>query len=95
MCDKMKMIHPQEWESWWSPSLSELPYQSMDFLDNSNFKAKVTFSGPDGVYEEAPHKQQYEMTYWAIYTGWKCIHCVKVETLFMPHGLATLFGPVS
>mmetsp|Transcript_17599 Transcript_17599/g.35153 ORF Transcript_17599/g.35153 Transcript_17599/m.35153 type:complete len:186 (-) Transcript_17599:132-689(-) len=31
----------------------------------------------------------------AFYTGYKKIHGIKVETVFLPNGISTVFGPVS
>ncbi len=30
-----------------------------------------------------------------VYSGWKKLHCIKVETVFLPNGISTVFGPVS
>jgi hypothetical protein len=30
-----------------------------------------------------------------VYSGWKKLHGIKVETIFLPNGISTVFGPVS
>jgi hypothetical protein len=52
-------------------------------------------SGPNRDYVGAPQKpQQYEIQRSA-YTAYKNLHGIKVETVLLPNGISTVFGPVS
>jgi hypothetical protein len=51
--------------------------------------------GPDGDYKGAPHQVQYIDTQETVYSGWKKLHGIKVETVFLPNGISMVFGPVS
>ncbi len=51
--------------------------------------------GPDGDYEGAPRQVQYIDAQETVYSGWKKLHGIKVETVFLPNGISTVFGPVS
>ena len=31
----------------------------------------------------------------SVYSGWKSLHGIKVETVLLPNGISTVFGPVS
>ena len=64
-------------------------------MDDSIYQTSKPFSGPRGDYLGAARKAEYEETQRAVYTGYKKIHGLKVETVFLPNGLIFLFGPVS
>ena len=64
-------------------------------IDDSIDDALVPFSGPAGDFEGAPRRARYADAQESIYSGWKKLHGVKVETLFFPNGMSTVFGPVS
>jgi hypothetical protein len=52
-------------------------------------------SGPDRDYVGAPRKpQQYEIQR-SVYTACKKLHGLKVETVLLPNGISTVFGPIS
>lgn len=75
--------------------LSFLPFDIFGFIDCSIDKISTPLSGPNGDYEGCGRKQHYDETQRAFYTGYKKIHGIKVETVFLPNGMSTLFGPVS
>ena len=64
-------------------------------MDDSMYCTCRPFSGPSGDYIGAARKAEYDETQRAVYTGYKKIHGLKVETVFLPNGLTFLFGPVS
>jgi hypothetical protein len=43
----------------------------------------------------APHRVEYIDAQETVYSGWKKLHGIKVETVFLPNGISTVFGPVS
>jgi hypothetical protein len=53
------------------------------------------FSGPRGDYEGTVHRAEYADAQQAFYFGYVKDHGIKVETIFLPNGLSTLFGPMS
>ena len=55
----------------------------------------LPFTGPCGDYEGAARRAEYANAQQAFYTGYIKAHGIKVETVFLPNGLCTLFGPVS
>jgi len=80
---------------WWSPGLAACPFRIFGFVDCSIFRTNVPFSGPAGNYEGAPRKRRFGITQEAFYTGHRCRHGIKVETVFLPNGVSTMYGPVS
>jgi hypothetical protein len=56
---------------------------------------QVPFSGMDGDYEGAPLQVQYIDAQEPVYSGWKKLCKIKVETVNLPNGMSTLFGPVT
>ena len=92
---KPKLHTDENGDTWRSPGLAECPYRIFGFVDCSIYKTDVPFSGPDGDKEGAPRKPRHGITQRAIYTGWKHVHGVKVETVMLPNGISTLFGPAS
>jgi hypothetical protein len=52
-------------------------------------------SGPDRDYVGAPRKpRQFEIQS-SVYTAYKKLHGIKVETVLLPNGISTVFGPAS
>ena len=52
-------------------------------------------SGTDGDYDGTPRKALGNVVQRAVYTGYKKCHGLKVETVLLPNGISTLFGPTS
>ena len=50
-------------------------------------------SDPDGNYDGAPRKALGNVAQRTVYTGYKKCHGLKVETVLLPNGISTLFGP--
>jgi hypothetical protein len=75
--------------------LSFLPFDIFGFIDCSIDRICKPFSGPAGDYEGCGRKEEYSRTQRAFYTGYKRIHGIKVETVLLPNGISTIFGPVS
>ena len=70
-------------------------FRIIGFVDCSIDKVSRPKSGPDGDYVGAPRKLgQYEMQR-SVYTAYKKLHGIKVETVLLPNGISTIFGPVS
>ena len=77
------------------PGLEFLPWDVFGFLDDSIDRICAPFSGPRGDYQGAARKEEYDEAQRAVYTGYKKCHGIKVETVFLPNGITTVFGPVS
>lgn len=77
------------------PGLNFLPFDIFGFIDCSIDRICRPFSGPAGDYIGAPRKEDYSRTQRAFYTGYKKCHGIKVETVLLPNGISTVFGPVS
>ncbi len=75
--------------------LAFLPFDIFGFIDCSIDKIRSPFSGPNGDYEGCGRKEEHDIMQRAFYTGYKKIHGIKVETVFLPNGISTVFGPVS
>ena len=71
------------------------PFNIALLVDGSHDGCCVPYSGPAGDYEFAPRKMQYEIAQRAFYSGYKHFHSIKVETVAMPNGITTTYGPVS
>lgn len=80
---------------WRSPGLAFLPYRIFGFIDCSIYKTSIPFSGPDGDYEGAPRKERYAISQRSIYTRFKKVHGIKMETVLLPNGISTIYGPGS
>jgi hypothetical protein len=74
------------------PSLNFMPWDVFRLIDNTINKILTLFSGPCGDYEGTVRKSEYVDTHRAFYSRYVGI---KVEIIFLPNGLSTLFGPVS
>jgi hypothetical protein len=77
------------------PSINFMPWDVFAFIDNSIDHISTPFSGPHRDYEGAARRAEYADAQQAFYTGYIKAHGIKVETVFLPNGLCTLFGPVS
>ncbi|KAL7524503.1 hypothetical protein ACHAXR_002236, partial [Thalassiosira sp. AJA248-18] len=77
------------------PGLEFLPFDIFGFIDDSIDRVSTPFSGPRGDYEGAARREEYSDAQRAVYTGYKKAHGIKVETVFLPNGITTVFGPVS
>ncbi len=88
------MYHDHQGNVTFIPDLTELPYNIFGFIDDSIDRVYVPFLGPDGDYEGAPRRVQYIDAQETVYSGWKK-HGIKVETVFLPNGINTVFGPTS
>lgn len=77
------------------PGLVYLPMWLFGFADDPLYKTSTPFSGPRGDYEGAARKEEYAETQQAVYSGYKKFHGIKVETVFLPNGITTVYGPVS
>ena len=94
-CQKDRWYHDHQGNVTWVPGLEKLPYNIFGWIDGTIDKVLVPFSGPDGDYEGAPRRAQYIDAQESVYSGWKKLHGIKLETVLLPNGISTLFGPVS
>jgi hypothetical protein len=77
------------------PGINFMPWDVFGFIDDSIDRISTPFSGQRGNYESASRKAKYADAQQAFYSGYVNDHGIKVETIFLPNGLSTLFGPVS
>ncbi len=77
------------------PGIIFLPWDVFAFIDDSIDCISTPFSGPRGDYEGAVRRAEFANAQQAFYTGYVKGHSIKVETVFLPNGISTLFGPVS
>jgi hypothetical protein len=77
------------------PGLEKLPYYIFGWIDDSIDQIGVPFLGPAGDFIGAPRQVQYINAQESVYSGWKKLHGIKVETVLLPNGMSTIFGPVS
>lgn len=79
------------------PGLNHLPpeYNIFGFVDDTIDQICIPYAGPAGDFIGAPRKAQYMTAQRAVYTGYKKLHGIKMETVFLPNGISTIFGPVS
>lgn len=75
--------------------LNFLPFDIFSFIDCSIDRINRPFSGPDGDYLGAPRKENYYDAQRSVYTGYKKCHGIKVETVMLPNGISTVYGPMS
>jgi hypothetical protein len=75
--------------------LNFCPLPIFGFIDCSIDKICRPFSGPDGDYIGACRKMMEDIYQRSVYTGYKKIHGIKVETVLLANGIMTIFGPVS
>ena len=79
----------------YTSGLDFLPFDLFGFIDCSIDAICSPFSGPAGDFEGCGRKPEHDIIQRAFYTGYKKLHGIKVETVFLPNGISTLFGPVS
>ncbi len=77
------------------PGINFMPWDVFAFIDDSIDRISTPFSGLCRDYEGAACRAEYANAQQAFYTGYIKAHGIKVETVFLPNGLCTLFGPVS
>jgi hypothetical protein len=75
--------------------LNFCPFVVFGFIDCSIDKICHPHSGPAGDYIGAPQKPGEDIFQRLVYTGYKKLHGIKVETVLLPNGIMTIFGPVS
>lgn len=75
--------------------LNFCPFPIFGFIDCSIDKICRPYSGPAGDYVGAPRKPDEDIYQRSVYTGYKKFHGIKVETVMLPNGIMTVFGPVS
>lgn len=75
--------------------LNFCPLQIFGFIDDSIDRVCRPFSGPNGDFPGAPRKPEYNDAQRSIFSGYIHAHGIKVETVFLPNGISTVFGPVS
>ncbi len=78
-----------------APGINFMPWDIFAFINDSINRISTPFSGPRGDYEGAARRAEYANAQQSFYTGYIKAHGIKVETVFLPNGLCTLFGPVS
>ena len=91
--DREKQLPDGSWIT--IPGLEYSPMWLFGFSDDSLYRFNTPFSGPRGDYVGAGRKEEYDESQQAVYSGYKHIHGAKVETVFLPNGISTVFGPVS
>jgi hypothetical protein len=94
-CQKDRWYHDHQGNVTWVPGLEKLPYNIFGWIDDSVDRICVPFSGPEGDFIGAPRRVQYIDAQESVYSGWKSLHGIKVETVLLPNGISTVFGPVS
>ena len=72
-----------------------LPFDIAFFIDCSIYRICRPFSGPAGDFIGAPRKERYYNAQRAFYSRYIKGHGIKVETILLPNGLSTVYGPVS
>lgn len=77
------------------PGLYFLPFQICLWLDCSIFRTCIPGTGPAGDYIGAPRKVNAYYIQRALYTRYKKLHGIKMETVMLPNGISTLYGPAS
>lgn len=75
--------------------LNFCPFPIFGFIDCSIDKVCRPHSGPAGDYVGAPRKPNEDIYQRSVYSGYKKFHGIKVETILLPNGIMTLFGPIS
>lgn len=75
--------------------LNFLPFVIFGFIDCTIFRICRPYSGPAGDFVGAPRNSRYYNAQRAVYTRFKKLHGVKIETVMLPNGISTVFGPTS
>jgi hypothetical protein len=94
-CQKNWWYHNHQGNITWVPGLEKSPYNIFGWIDDSIDQISVPFLGPAGNDIGAPCQVQYVNAQELVYSGWKSLHGIKVETVLLPIGMSTVFGPVS
>jgi len=94
-CQKDRWYHDHQGNATFIPGLDALPDNIFGWIDDSIDRVQVPYAGPDGDYKGAPRRAQYIDAQESVYSRWKKLHGIKVETVFLPNGISTLFGPVT
>ena len=71
------------------------PFLLGSLIDGSHDAMCRPYSGPAGDYEFAPCKLMYQIAQRAFYSGYKHFHSIKVETVYLPNGIGTVYGPIA
>jgi hypothetical protein len=77
------------------PGLNFMPWDMYGLIDDTINKILTPFSGLRDDYVGAIHKAEYTDAKQAFNSGYVKDHGIKVETIFFPNGLSTLFELVS
>jgi hypothetical protein len=75
--------------------LHHLPFTLIGFVDCTIDRISVPYSGPAGDFVGAPRKSEYRIAQESVYTRYKKIHGIKMETVLLPNGISTVYGPCS
>ena len=77
------------------PAKNYLPFSLFGFIDCSIFQINRPYAGPNGDFVGSPRRPEHHDSQRAVYTGYKKLHGIKIETVHLPNGISTVFGPVS
>ena len=91
-CQKDRWYYDHQGNATFVPGIEELPYNVAGWIDDSIDPCRVPFSGPDGDYEGAPRRVQYIDAQESIFSGWKKIHGIKGESVYLPNGISTWYA---
>jgi hypothetical protein len=75
--------------------LNFFPFSIFGFINCLINRVSRPFSGSDGDYVGALQKAKHDTVQRLIYKGYKKCHGIKVETVMLPKGISTVFGPTS
>ena len=92
---KMTTRHNNDGTAIDRPGLNFCPWRIFGFIDCSIDKISRPMSGPAGDYIGAPRRPGQYVIQRSVYTAYKKFHGIKVETVLLPNGITTLYGPVS
>jgi len=92
---KPKIHHENDGRTWMSPGLNTLPWPLFGFIDGSNTRTNVPFSGPAFDGHGSPRKLWYKWGNRATYTRFKMIHGIGGQSFLLPNGITFLYGPTS
>ena len=66
------------------PGLRFLPFNIFGWIDNSTDPTCTPLSGHRGNYAGAARREEYAEAQRAVYTGYKKLYGIKVETVILP-----------
>jgi len=75
--------------------LNFCPFPIFGFIDCSIDKISRPRSGPNGDFFGTPRHKGEDDAQRSVYTAYKKLHGIKVETVLLPNGISTVFGPCS